>query len=134
VVPDSRDLGRRCGERGSTLVELLIASTIMGIAVVTIVMAMTAAFTTSAIGRQSTNAGIVARDYAEAIELAAGTTAWCSTSYTTAYTPPSGYTVSPVFGACPANNTTTPQFQTVTITVTAPNGSTEVLRTVVRKQ
>jgi type II secretory pathway pseudopilin PulG len=134
VARAARDRRRGRGDDGSTLVELLIATTIMGIAVVTIVMAMTTTFTTSAVNRQATNSAIVARDYAEAVELAAAATgAWCSASYTVSYTPPSGYSVTPVFGACPANNTTTPQFQTVNITVTGPSGATETLRTVVRK-
>jgi type II secretory pathway pseudopilin PulG len=126
VARASRDRG----EAGSTLVELLVATAIMGIAVVTIVMAMSATFTTSAVNRQATNAGIVARDYAEAIELAV-VGSWCSASYTTSYTPPSGYTVTPSFGACPV--AAQPQFQTVLITVTAPSGATETLRTVVRQ-
>jgi type II secretory pathway pseudopilin PulG len=130
VARASRDRG----EAGSTLVELLTATAIMGVAVVTVVMAMSAAFTTSAVSRQAANAGIVARDYAESVELAAAATnAWCSASYTTSYQPPSGYTVTPVFGSCPTNDATTPQFQTVTITVQAPSGATETLRTVVRK-
>jgi hypothetical protein len=104
----------------------------MGIAVVTVVMAMTATFTTSAVNRQSTNAAIVARGYAEAVELAAAATnAWCSASYSVSYTPPSGYAVTPTYGACPVS--AQPQFQTVTITVSAPNGATETLRTVVRQ-
>jgi type II secretory pathway pseudopilin PulG len=134
VARVAEDVRRARGEAGSTLVELLVAIAIMGVAVVTVVMAMSATFTTSAVNRQATNAAIVARDYAEAVELAAaGTNAWCSSSYTTSYTPPSGYTVTPAFGACPANTSTTPQFQTVTITVTSPSGATETLRTVVRK-
>ena len=39
----------------------------------------------------------------------------------------------PIYGACPANNATTPQFQTVTISATAPSGLTETLRMVVRE-
>lgn len=104
----------------------------MGIAVVTIVMAMTTTFTTSAVSRQSTNAAIVARDYAEAVELAAAATnAWCSSAYSVSYTPPSGYTVTPTYGPCPVS--AQPQFQTVTISVSAPSGATETLRTVVRQ-
>ena len=117
-------------EKGSTLVELLLATAIMGVAVVAIVMAMSATFTTSAVNRQATNAGIVARGYAEAVELAAAS-AWCSTSYSPVYTPPDGYTVTPTFGGCPIASQ--PQFQTVVIGVTGPGGSSETLRTVVRK-
>ena len=73
----------------------------------------------------------MARDYAESLDLAVTDTTWCATSYTVSYTPPSGFTVVPSFGACPAANAA--QFQTVTITVTAPNGTTETLKTVVRQ-
>lgn len=121
-------------ERGSTLVEVLIATAIMGTAVVSILAGMTTLFGSSAQNRQSTTAGIVVRDYAEALQLAvAQTNAWCSASYTVTYTPPSGYSVSPAYGACPANNSTTPQYQTVTLTATEPNGAKETLRIAVRK-
>ena len=118
------------GERGSTLVELLIASAIMGTAVVAILTGASATFTSSGANRQSTTAGIVARDYAEALDLVVAQGGWCSTSYTAVYTPPAGYTPSASFGACP---TTGPQYQTVTITVTQPNGSSEVFKTAVRQ-
>ena len=121
---------RSCDERGSTLVELLVASAIMGTAVVAILVGSSATFTSSGANRQSTTSGIVARDYAEALDLAVAQGAWCSTSYTVSYTPPTGYTPTATFGACPA---TGPQYQTVTITVTQPNGSSEVFKTVVRQ-
>jgi type II secretory pathway pseudopilin PulG len=106
----------------------------MGIAVIAIVMAMSATFTTSAVNRQATNASIVARDYAEALEVSvAQSGAWCSSSYSVSYAPPSGYTVTPSFGSCPASDSTTPQFQTVSIAVKSPNGGSEALRTVVRE-
>lgn len=120
------------GEHGSTLVELLAATAIMGTAVVALLTGMTALFSSSASNRQSTTAAIVVRDYTEALNVAVAS-AWCSASYTVSYTPPTGYTVSPAYGSCPTNNTATPQFQTVTITATAPNGSKETVKTVVRK-
>ena len=114
------------------MVELLVATSIMGIAVVSVVMAMSTTFTTAAANRQATNAGIVARDYAEALELAAaGTNAWCSTSYTVSYTPPTGYSASASMGSCPGSSAA--QYQTGTITATAPNGDSETLKVVVRK-
>jgi type II secretory pathway pseudopilin PulG len=125
---------RARSERGSTLVEVLIAMAIMGTAVVAIIAGMSSLFTSSGQGRQSTTAGIVARDYAEALQLAvAQPNVWCSTSYTVVYTPPSGYSVTPSYSACPVNNSSTPQFQTVTLTVTEPNTKTETLRMAVRK-
>ena len=47
------------------------------------------------------------------------------------YTPPTGYSATASFGACPAASAA--QFQTAVITATAPNGRTEMLRTVVRQ-
>jgi len=123
-------------EQGSTLIELLMATAIMGIAVVAILVGSSVTFTSSGANRQSTNAGIVARDYAEALDLAvAQTGAWCSGSYdvpTASYNPPAGYTASVTYiDGCPAASA--PQFQRVTITVTQPNGFTETLKTVVRQ-
>jgi len=104
----------------------------MGTAVVAILVGSSATFTSSGANRQSTTAGIVARNYAEALDVAVAQGAWCSSSYSVSpyYTPPSGYTPSATFGACPA---TGPQYQTATITVTQPNGASEVFKTVVRQ-
>jgi type II secretory pathway pseudopilin PulG len=139
--PDSKEansslaVGCARDEQGSTLVELLIATAIMGISVVVLLVGTSTLFLTSAANRQSTTSAIVARDYAEALDLVIpqGST-WCASSYPVVYTPPAGgYTASAVYGTCPAYSTTTPQFQTVTITATAPNGSVETLNTVVRE-
>jgi Tfp pilus assembly protein PilV len=125
------------GERGSTLVELLIASAIMGTAVVAILTGASATFTSSGANRQSTTGGIVARDYAEALDVVIAQGAWCSTSYTvpaSSYSPPAGYSV--VAAATPPNvcpSSGSPQVEPVTITVTQPNGSTEVFKTAVRQ-
>jgi type II secretory pathway pseudopilin PulG len=124
------DRGRVREERGSTLIELLAATSIMGIACVTMLVGMSTLFTSSAQNRTQTTAGIAARDYAESLSEAVTSANWCSTSYTTAYTAPTGYTVTPSFGSCPAASA--PQFQTVTITVTS-SGDTETLKTVVRE-
>ena len=121
------------GEGGSTLVELLAATAIMAIAVVTLLFAMSTLFISSGQNRQSTTTAIDARDYSEALDLAVTANNWCASTYPVSYTPPSGYTVSATYGTCPASNTTTPQFQTVTITATAPNGATETLKTVIRE-
>jgi type II secretory pathway pseudopilin PulG len=138
--PDSKEansslaVGRARDEQGSTLVELLIATAIMGIAVVVLLVGTSTLFLTSAANRQSTTSAIVARDYAEALALVIPQgSAWCGSSYPVVYTPPAGFTAGAAYGACPAYSTTTPQFQTVTITATAPNGSVETLKTVVRE-
>jgi prepilin-type N-terminal cleavage/methylation domain-containing protein len=126
--------GRPAPDAGFSLIELLIATAIMGTAVIALVTGMGTLLNSSSQNRQATTSAIVARGYAEALDVAvAQTGVWCSASYTVSYTPPSGYTVTPTVGACPANNATTPQFQTVTISVTSPNSAVESLRVVVRK-
>ena len=128
------DSRRFHNDSGSTLVEILCATAIMGTAIVAVLTAMTALFTASAQNRQATTAGIVTRDYAEALQLAVSQgNVWCSSSYTVSYTPPAGYTVTPSYGACPANNAATPQFQTATITATSPGGVSETVKMTVRK-
>jgi type II secretory pathway pseudopilin PulG len=132
-------LGRARSERGSTLLELLIATAIMGTAVVAILVGSSVTFTSSSASRQSTTAGIVARSYAEDLAIAIPSGGgWCSQGPTAYAVPltfamPTGYSVVNVPGSCPAANPTTPQYQTVTIAVTAPNGSSEKLIDVVRE-
>jgi type II secretory pathway pseudopilin PulG len=119
---------------GSTLIEVLVASVIMGSSVILLVTGMSTLFSSSVLNRQATTASVVARDYAEALVLTvAQTGAWCSSTYAVSFTPPSGYTVSAAYGACPVNDATTPQFQTVTISAVPPTGATEQLQMVVRQ-
>jgi prepilin-type N-terminal cleavage/methylation domain-containing protein len=121
-------------EAGFSLIELLIATAIMGTAVIALVTGMATMLNSSSQNRQATTSAIVARDYAEALDVAvAQAGAWCSSSYTVSYTPPTGYSVTPTAGPCPANDATTPQFQTVDIVVTGPSSATESLTVVVRK-
>ncbi len=127
-------------EQGSTLIEVLLALVITSSAVFVLVGGMSAIFANSVQNRQTTTSGVVARDYAESLEVTVAEAsanavagAWCATSYTTAYSPPTGYSVASVPGACPAISATVPQFQTVLITATGPNGATEQLRVVVRE-
>ena len=115
-----RSVGR---EHGATLIEVLVASVITGSAALVIVMAMGTLYTSATENRQQTTASIVARSYAEALDVAVAQASspppqpgWCHGTYTVAYTPPSGFHVSPAFGACPGASA--PQFQTVTLTVT----------------
>jgi prepilin-type N-terminal cleavage/methylation domain-containing protein len=126
--------GRQVPDAGFSLIELLIATAIMGTAVIALVTGMGTLLNSSSQNRQATTSAIVARDYAEALDVAvAQSGVWCSSSYTVSYTPPTGYSVTPTVGTCPANNATTPQFQTVAILVTSPSTATESLTVVVRK-
>ncbi len=106
----------------------------MGTAVVALLTGMSTLLVNSAQNRQATTAAVVVRDEAEAVELAvAQPGAWCASSYTVVYTPPVGDSVTSAFGPCPANNSTTPQFQVVTVTATAFDGNAETLVIAVRK-
>ena len=126
--------GRQVPDAGFSLIELLIATAIMGTAVIALVTGMGTLLNSSSQNRQATTSAIVARSYAEALDVAvAQPGAWCSSSYTVSYTPPAGYSVTPTAAPCPANNATTPQFQRVTIVVTSPSTATESLTVVVRK-
>lgn len=125
---------REPDEAGFSLIEVLVATVVMGTAVIALVIGLGTVINSNEQTREATTAAIVARGYAESVEVAAEQpVAWCSTSYSTSYTPPAGYTVTPTFGACPANTATTPQFQTVQISVASPSGATEKLTMVVRK-
>jgi len=125
---------------GSTLIEILLASVLMGSAIIVMVAGMGTLFASSTQNRQATTAGVVVRDYAESLIAAvgqAGTPAggWCGSSYTVAYAPPTDYPVTVVYGPCPAYNATpaVPQFQNATLTATAPTGLVETLKIVVRQ-
>ncbi len=121
-------------EAGSTLVEVLAAIVLMSTAIVVLATGMTALLVSSNQTRQATTAGVVARDYAEALVVAVSQPgAWCSTSYPVSYTPPTGYSVTATFGACPATSPTTPQFQTADVAATPAGGRTEHLHVVLRE-
>jgi Tfp pilus assembly protein PilV len=127
---------RRAEAAGVTLIETVVAILVMATAVLALLAGSTALSRGSTVDRQAASTDIVVRDYAEALVAAvrgnaAGT--WCRSSYAVAYTVPSGYRVTPTIGACPANNASTPQFQTIRLTATSPHGLTERLTFVVRK-
>ncbi|HEV7527225.1 MAG TPA: hypothetical protein VGP92_19880 [Acidimicrobiia bacterium] len=135
-----RDANPSLDDLGSTLVEVLVALVIASGAVFVLIGGMSALFASALQNRQTTTSGVVARSYAEALEVAvaqssaANGVAWCSTSYSVSSpVPPNGYTVAPGYGACPATGAATPQFQTVVITATAPNLTSEKLLIVVRR-
>lgn len=92
-------------DRGETLLELLIALSIMAIAVVAVVGGLVASIVVSDIHRKQSTAGAAVRDYAENVEkfvAGAGYTACAATSTYApgvsgiGYTAPSGYTASVV--------------------------------------
>src|SRR5205823_10740748 len=87
---------REPDDSGFSLIELLVATAIMGYAVIALVTGMGTLINSSSQNREATTAAIVARSYAEGLEVpVAQAGAWCSSSYTVSYTPPSGYTVTP---------------------------------------
>jgi type II secretory pathway pseudopilin PulG len=92
-------------DRGETLLELLIALTIMSIAVVAIVGGLLAGVAVSDIHRKQSTAGAAVRDYAEGVEKFVAGTGYAPCAAPSAYAPgvsgidftaPSGYTASVV--------------------------------------
>jgi type II secretory pathway pseudopilin PulG len=85
------------GDRGETLLELIVAITILGVCVVAIASGIALSVKVSAIHRQQSTAGAYVRNYAEALEtsVAAGGYAPCAgTASYPMYIPPAGYTAS----------------------------------------
>ena len=81
---------RDCGE---SLLELLVAVVIMGIAVVAIVGGLFSGVLMSDIHRKQTTAGSTLRDYAEAVEaaVAASPSTYTACATTATYASPSGF-------------------------------------------
>ena len=86
-------------DRGETLLELLVAVTIMGIAVVAIIAGIGTSILVSDIHRKQATAGTVVRNYAEAVDrgIAAGPYTSCAT--TGAYASPPGFSPTSGFTA-----------------------------------
>lgn len=81
-------------ERGETLLELLIALTIMSIAVVAIVGGLVAGVAVSDIHRKQSTAGAAVRDYAEIVEKYVAGAPYTSCAAPSAYAPATvGFTV-----------------------------------------
>ena len=82
------------GERGETLIEILVALTIIGIAMVAIVGAMSTGIIVSDRHRKQAVAGAAVMGYAEAVKQAAKTSGYqpsCTPTYGSAFAVPSGY-------------------------------------------
>jgi prepilin-type N-terminal cleavage/methylation domain-containing protein len=146
---------RSPGERGETLVELLVAMVIMGIAVVAIVFGLATSVLMSDVHRKQTQANVSVRDYAEALQDAVATSqsnyVGCATPAdygpatakitNTGFSTPSGYTASVVSVAywdgtsqfvatCPASDT---GLQQITLRVSSNDTrATESLTVVLR--
>ncbi len=132
---------RGSSDRGETLVELLVAVAILGVAGVAIVAGLQMSVTASDIHRKQTTGGAYARSYAEAIEgyVAAASSRYVPCAGPGAYGPaiigfagelPAGYTASHaaalrvppgggVAGSCSGNDTGVQQIE---ITVESSDG------------
>ena len=137
----------RRGQRGETLLELLVTVTIMGTAFVGILAGVGVTFSATDSHRQQATGETVIRDYAERIQDPVDTVyVDCATTANypnpiTGFTLPTGWTASvtkvsawqgdspPTFGvSCP---TAGQGIQQVTLTVKSPTGAHQAIETVV---
>ena len=133
-------------DRGDTLIEVLFAVGILGLAALSIMGGLMMSATTSGRDRGQSTSTAYVRDFAEVIESTVAGGGYNSNgSYS--WTPPSGTasvvaakcltassasTTSPVWGACPQSGDGG-KAQLLTLSATAPNGSVESLTILVRK-
>jgi Tfp pilus assembly protein FimT len=89
---------RRGGERGETLIELVITVLIMASAIIAIVAAIAVASTSSDSHKKQVGVVVVLRDYAEAIMNARYN--GCAVPTSIAYSVPSGYQVTATATGC----------------------------------
>jgi prepilin-type N-terminal cleavage/methylation domain-containing protein len=89
-------------DRGETLIELLVAVAIMGVALVAIIGAFGASITMSDVHRKQASAGAAVRNYAELVTNYVAGTGYSScaaasaySAGTVGYTAPSGYSATP---------------------------------------
>ncbi|HEU5270481.1 MAG TPA: type II secretion system protein [Jatrophihabitans sp.] len=90
-------------ERGETLIELLVALAILGIALVAVIGAFGASIAMSDVHRKQASAGAAVRNYAEQVAYYVADTGYTAcaapSAYaagTVGYTAPAGYTASPL--------------------------------------
>jgi prepilin-type N-terminal cleavage/methylation domain-containing protein len=116
----------RTDEDGFTLVEVLLAVVILGIAVVTFVSGLAAAIRSSDLHRKDATIQTVLRNYAEALQASASS---CPGSLSPSYSAPAGYSVSPSSLACPTAGSPA----TIQVTASSADGrATDTYTIVVR--
>jgi type II secretory pathway pseudopilin PulG len=90
------------GERGESLLELVVAIALMGVAIVAVMSALTTTVLLSDVQRKQATAGVVVRDYAEALQqyVAAGHYVGCASSYSVpGFVVPEGFAAKVVAGS-----------------------------------
>ena len=135
-------------DRGETLIEIIAAVSILGIAAVAIAGTMTISVKVSDYHRKESDAGAAARNYAEAIEryVAAAAPNYMNCAAANAYSPSAvGFTVAGGYSASQSAAqtwngsswvacTTDPGVQQVTVTVASADGrATENLTVILRR-
>jgi prepilin-type N-terminal cleavage/methylation domain-containing protein len=87
--------GCRSDDRGETLLEVLIALAILGVAVAGVFTGVVVSIRGADTHRKATDAGVLVRSYAEAVEAAVasgGYTPTCAPTYASTFPVPAGYT------------------------------------------
>lgn len=126
-------------EAGFTLVDTIVGVAILGIGVTVVVGGMATSITVSARGRAEAEAQIAVRSYAE--QIAAATYVDCSTSYSTTFAAPSGYTAtqsvsywdsatSTFVAACSTDS----GLQRITLTVASTDGRASEVQPVAKRR
>jgi hypothetical protein len=142
---EHRSIRRARGEAGESLAELMVAISILSIAVVAIVGGMAVAIQISTRHREQTTAQTVLPSVADAVK-AQGVVTGCATTYdvnaaiaAAGYTVPPGYSVTSPAPVSYLNDSGTAvacsdvtKLQRVTITVNTPRGYAESVDVVVR--
>jgi type II secretory pathway pseudopilin PulG len=93
VRPNLRRRRVAHGDRGDTLLELVIAVAIMGVAMVAVLGAVVTAVVMSDTHRKQATAGAYARDYAEAIQTTVAGGGYVACAGPSAYATPAGFSV-----------------------------------------